>query len=183
MSSSLTCHNCLGKAARGYLTWVLLGTSGALLVVRKGVDPTGQKECQAALKSELHSQLWSHVTSADCKNESFLVAVAQRGSYTLRVHPLSSVPNVPLHGGISVIRSYSMLDTSHLLCWGMQTVVCLNPFPKEEPGLLHHLPRDRAGFEPIVLNRPGPFLPTTLPQTVDAQALGPARWNAEGTDR
>lgn len=110
-----------GKAARGCLTWVLPGTSGAVLVVRKGgvssaqMDPTGQKECQDALKSEFHSQLWRHMTSASCKNESFLVALSQRESYTLGAHPLSSVPLVPPHGEISVIQSYSMLDTSHLL--------------------------------------------------------------------
>lgn len=71
------------------------------------MDPTGQKECQDALKSELHSQLWRHMTSASCKNESFLVALSQRESYTLGAHPLSSVTLVPPHGGVSVIQSYS----------------------------------------------------------------------------
>lgn len=69
------------------------------------MDPAGQKECQAALKSELHPQLWCHMTSASCKNESFLVALSQRESYTLSAHPLCYRTCPPCFAGELKLRS------------------------------------------------------------------------------
>lgn len=110
----------------------------------------GHKECHAALKPELHSQLQHHRTSAVSRRRAqFLLS----WHYQRELHTKGPSPS-----GCPTSQCYFSnpklftLDMSRLLHWGTQTGVCLNPFRAKTLLWDAHLLGVMHNLNPCVLN-------------------------------